>query len=189
MTHLWPSNPSQWTGIVVFTLAALACAAVRGRAVGRWGVMALLQAAWVVELFVEGRFALRAAGIALFQAGHAYGVRRPWQVGLLVLLALVLVVAMAVVITRQRGTAWRIACIAAGGQTALMLAEAVSLHDLDGWLYRGWADVAFVAWGWAGLSAVVIGAALAATGGRLSRPSGPGAAPPARAPAPAPSRR
>jgi hypothetical protein len=189
MPHLWPSNPSQWTGIVVFTLAALACAAVRGRAVGRWGVMAGVQAAWVLELFLEGRFALRAVGIALFQAGHAYGVRRPWQVAVLGLLAVALVVAMTAVVVRQRGTAWRIACLAAAGQAALMLAEAVSLHQLDTWLYRGWADVAFIAWGWAGLSAVVILAALTAARAGLSPSAAPGAAPPARAPAPAPSRR
>ncbi|UUX94943.1 hypothetical protein [Aquabacterium sp. J223] len=188
MTHLWPSNPSQWTGIVVFTLAALACAAVRGRAVGRWGVMAGVQAAWVLELFLEGRFALRAAGIALFRAADAYGSRVPWQVGLLVLLCAASGAGL-IVLSRQRGTAWRIACLAAGGQAATLLAEAVSLHQLDTWLYRGWAGVAFIAWGWVGLSAVVIVAALAAARAGLSRPGAPGAAPPGRAPAPAPSRR
>ena len=149
-------NATQLAGTIACATAALACASRRNV---RWYVPAAAFALMVVDLQVQGRYAVRTIVESfLFSHGLAAANRRPFQVIVLV----VAVVALAWLIRRcARGPGGlREARLGAILILALWGLEAVSLHQTDHimWLQAG--PILLGGWLWIAASAIATYGAL-----------------------------
>jgi hypothetical protein len=149
-------NATQLAGTIACTIAALACVSRRDR---RWYFPAIVFGLMVVDLQLQGRYAVRAAvEHFLFADGLAAADKRPFQVVVLIIAAIVLLL----IIRRfARGSGGlREARLGAILIAALWSLEAISLHQTDHvmWLQAG--PILLGGWLWIAASALAIGGAL-----------------------------
>ena len=149
-------NATQLAGTIACTIAALACASRRDV---RWYVPAAVFALMVVDLQIQGRYAVRTVvENFLFAHGLAAADKRPFQVAVLVIAA----IALGWFIRRfaRGGGGLREARLGAILIAALWSLEAISLHQTDHvmWLQAG--PILLGGWLWIAASALAIGGAL-----------------------------
>jgi len=149
-------NATQLAGTIACTVAALACASRRDV---RWYVPTAVFALMVVDLQLQGRYAVRSAvENFLFAHGLAAADKRPFQVVVLI----VAVIALVLLVRRfARGTGGlREARLGAILIAALWALEAISLHQTDHvmWLQAG--PILLGGWLWIAASALATGGAL-----------------------------
>lgn len=157
-------NPQQMTGIAGFATAAAACAlAARG---GRriWRVLAIVQAAFCLEIVFSTRHRVHNLVDAALREHDWYAGRTPWQLGILVIVAGVLAACtlFAWRLARGGGAPAAVAIAASLTVFALLTIEAVSLHAVDAWMYARIGPLLAVVVGWVAASLVVTVAALVA---------------------------
>lgn len=162
MTIDGPANPTQLTGIVCFALASAACGFAARRGSRAWLALALAQAAFCIEIVVGSRHRIHGAVVALLQDHGWYSGRTPWQFGLLAIVALLAMAAAALWAWRgrRRDRLVTTALVASVAVAASFAIEAVSLHDVDGLIYRRVGPLLAIALAWIAASAVVAFAAL-----------------------------
>lgn len=178
-------NPTQAAGLLIFAIAVIACvrtARLRFEPVWRW--LALLSLYCLLDVAFDIRHLLHGwVNGWLVQLGW-YAKRRPYQILLLVAVALLVLVPLALrtrkiwQMDRTAGVAV-LACVAGVG---VLLVEAVSLHAVDAIMYRQAGPVPVVGWLWviaggttAGM-AVRAGRAAPVGTRRVRRAPGPGRA-------------
>ncbi len=158
-------NPNQVTGTACFALAALASAAAARRGERAWIVLAGMNVAFCLEIVFGLRHRLHnVVDVALQQAGW-YAGRTPWQVALLLAVAFAIVISAPSVWRAARGNGLaKTALLASFAVFASFAVEAVSLHDVDAWMYAPVGPLLAVVVGWAGAATIVTVAALVFVG-------------------------
>ncbi len=151
-------NATQWTGILAFTMAALACAATALRRGGAWPALAAMHLVFAVEVAVGWRHRLHDAVNRLLQAHGAYADRAPAQIaalGVVSLLALGLLGALLRASVGQRSIAARAAAAATLMSAFLFIVETISWHTTDAALYAAWGAERAIAFAWLALAGTV----------------------------------
>ena len=161
------TNPTQLTGLIVFALAALACARAamprRGAQGALWWGLAALQSAFFLEVVFGLRHRSHDAVDSVLQAHGWYASRGTLQIGLIaVALVLAGVCVVALVRLRRIDAAAMVAVIASAVALWLFVIEAISLHAVDALMYTRLGPVMRIGWVWAAASALVALAALRA---------------------------
>ena len=149
-------NTTQLAGTIACASAALACASRREM---RWYPPAAVFGLMVVDLQLQGRYAVRTAvENFLFTHGLAAADRRTFQAVLLVIAA----VAIVMLIRRfARGSGGlREARLGAFMIAALWGLEAISLHQTDHLLWMQAGPILLGGWLWIVASALAVGGAL-----------------------------
>ncbi|MEO5493319.1 MAG: hypothetical protein ABIR08_04750 [Sphingomonas sp.] len=149
-------NATQLVGTIACTVAALACVSRRDV---RWYAPATVFALMVVDLQVQGRYAVRTAvENFLFAHGLATAEKRPFQLVVLIIAA----VALILIIRRfARGTGGlREARLGALLIATLWGLEAISLHQTDRIMWMPVGPILLGGWLWIAASALAIGGAL-----------------------------
>ena len=170
-------DATQWTGIVGFAIAALACAAAARRQAGAWPVLAAAQTVFAVEVANGWRHRLHDAVDRLLAAHGAYADRAPTQIAALVLVALLALGVLGVLLrpaSDRRSIAARVAAAATVMTAVLFGVETISWHLTDAALYADWGPARAIAFAWAALATVVAIAAWCAA--RAPRSADPQAA-------------
>jgi hypothetical protein len=149
-------NATQLAGTIACTIAALACMSRRD---WRWYPPAAVFALMVVDLQLQGRYAVRTVvENFLFAHGLAAADKRPFQIAVLIVAAIVLLL----VIRRfARGSGGlREARLGAILIAALWSLEAISLHQTDHIMWLQVGPILLGGWLWIAASALAIGGAL-----------------------------
>lgn len=170
-------NATQWTGIVGFAIAALACAAAARRQAGAWRVLGAAQTVFAVEVALGWRHRLHDAVDRGLQAQGEYAGRVPVQIAALVVVALLALGVVGALLrpSPERGSiAARVAATATVLTAVLFGAETISWHLTDAALYADWGPARAIAFAWAALATVVAIAAWCAA--RAPRSADPQAA-------------
>lgn len=143
---------TQIVGIMVFAIAATAAFVRGGR---QWISVGLVNALLCVEVVMNWRYAIRDAVVAVLQQENAYRGRAPWQVAMLVVLAIVGAILFIWLQRRFHGRL-RVAVLATAAMIVLFTIMLISLHGVDRLLYAPAGPIMRVAWLWvAGAAAVV----------------------------------
>jgi hypothetical protein len=149
-------NPTQLAGTIACTIAALACVSRRDR---RWYLPAIVFGLMVIDLQLQGRYAVRAAvEHFLFAHGLAAADKRPFQVVVLIFAAIVLLLTIRRFARGSGGL--REARLGAILIAALWGLEAISLHQTDHLMWLRAGPILLGAWLWIAASALAIGGAL-----------------------------
>jgi hypothetical protein len=173
MIDALPINPTQLTGLLVFGIAAIACArAGHVCKERRWWRLAGVSSVCMLEVALGLRHRAHDLVDAALQAGGWYDSRSQAQVLLLAAVALLAAVTL-VWLLSLRGTATEIRVGAAASIAALWLfgIEAISLHAVDALMYTLIGPVLAIGWAWAALALVITAAALVAA--KVSRENVP----------------
>ena len=161
------TNPTQLTGLMAFTLAALACAPAAWRRRGPWRGLLLAQLACTAEIAIGLRLRLHDA-VDLLLRGHGwYASRDALQEPLLGGLLLIVAIGVAALWRSARrdadlARAW----LGTGLASMLFVTEAISLHRIDGLMYARVGSVMLIGLGWSAAAALVAGSALHAAARR-----------------------
>ncbi len=135
-------NPTRAVGLLAYGTATVCCGIARTRAKSRRQngrlsvVLMLIEAVLLLDITFNWRWILHQRFVDLAQRTHEYGVRRPPQVILLVVLTVLLLGGMFAVQLYFRGRGRALAV--SGGLLSLFLwcTEVVSLHQVDHVLYH-----------------------------------------------------
>jgi hypothetical protein len=172
MLNNFHPNPTQALGLLMFALAFSAttwAAARQPRGPYRtwWLLLASLHLACWSEMLFEGRYRLHEAVNAVLKAQGWYWERQSLQVNLIMGTLILLTMALAAVVVRNKATAElgvNGVLAAAGTLVALTLfaVECVSLHVLDAIMYTHAGPFMVIGWLWAAATALVVVAAIRA---------------------------
>jgi hypothetical protein len=150
------TNPTQVGGLLVFAIAALACAHAARRGASPWGLLFVAQLGFMAEVLFGLRHRLHDAAGAVAQAAGWYATRGTLQVSLLaVALVLGSIGLAAVWHWRPREAHASRAVFASCIAFALFAIEAVSLHAIDALMYLRVGPLLLIALLWATTAAVV----------------------------------
>lgn len=157
-------NPQQMTGIACFATAAAACGLAARRGGPVWRVLAVVQAAFCLEIVFSTRHRMHDLIDAALREHDWYVGRTPWQLGMLALVVLVFAAGapFAWRLARSGGRPAAVAMAASLAVFALLSVEAVSLHAIDAWMYARIGPLLAEVIGWLAASLVVTVAALVA---------------------------
>jgi hypothetical protein len=159
------TNPTQVTGLLVFAIAAVACArtAIRLRppAASLWWGLSAMQAAFVGEVALGLRHRVHDLVDAVLQERGWYASRSTLQV-VLIAIALMLAAGSVAALKHWRRFEPRAmpAMVCSVAVLWSFVIEAISLHRVDAVMYFKVGPVMLVACGWAMASAVVTVAAI-----------------------------
>ncbi|MBN8807503.1 MAG: hypothetical protein J0I47_04590 [Sphingomonas sp.] len=149
-------NPTQLVGTIGCAMAALACLSRRDR---RWIAPASVFMGMLVDLQLNTRYAVRtAAENFLFAHGLPFAEKRPFQVVVLIVAAIVLVLAIRWFARGKNGL--REARLGAILIAALWMIEAISLHATDHIMWAPAGPILLGAWLWLAACALAIWGAL-----------------------------
>ncbi len=157
-------NPQQMTGIACFATAAAACALAARRGRRAWRALAIVQAAFCLEIVFSTRHRVHDLVDTALREHDWYAGRTPWQLGMLVIVAGVFAACapFAWRLARSGGAPAAVAMAASLAVFALLSVEAVSLHAIDAWMYARIGPLLAVVVGWVAASLIVTVAALVA---------------------------
>lgn len=165
------TNPTQLTGLLVFSAAAIVCARTgRLRADRLWFRVSAASAACTAEVAIGVRHLAHGAVNTVLQARGWYGSREPVQILLLAIALLLAAGTLACMVRMRHADAnLRVASAAAAAALWLFLIEAISLHAVDAFMYVAIGPVLAIGWLWAVAALVVAVMALRAT--KVRRPA------------------
>ena len=156
------TNPTQLTGLLVFALAAIACARTAWIQRTRlWWTLTAACSCLVLEVAIGLRHRAHDLVDALLLADGLYASRGPVQL-VLVGAALVLSVGTLAWLTRLRfaDVNAKVATVGCAVALWLFLIETISLHGVDAVMYAHIGPVFVIGWAWAATALLVTGAAL-----------------------------
>ncbi len=159
-------NPTQFTGLLAFGGAALACAvAARASSDRRWWWLAGVSSICMLEAGLGLRHRAHDLVDVLLRAGGWYDARSHPQVFLLVIVAVLAAGALGWLSSLRATTSEiRIGAAASVGALSLFGIEAISLHAVDALMYTSIGPVLAIGWAWAALALIIAAAALVAAG-------------------------
>jgi len=167
MSSLAGTNPTQILGVLVFAVAAAACALAakrtRGPAATAWKLLAVLQLLFVAEIVLGLRHQIHGGVDAFLQDRGWYAQRQPVQLGLLAVAAVAGAAALFALLKWCRShRAAAPAALASFAVLLLFALEMISLHAIDALLYRLIGPVMVIALLWAACAGVVAACSLKA---------------------------
>jgi hypothetical protein len=146
-------NPTQLTGLLSFTAAAIACLVAAWRSITEtriWYLLAVINGLFAFETIIGLRHRIHDFTNSVLIAQGRYAEREPVQELMVISFATLALTSMVLFRGRQHmeGGAVRVAVAATMGILALFAVETVSLHALDAAFYRPAGPVLAIAWLW-----------------------------------------
>ncbi len=145
-------NSTELAGLLAFAPTALLCVTAARSSPKRqrrdWAMLAGLYALLTVEIVASGRHRLDGLLAGWLRAEHLYPDRRPVQAAAILLLIALGWLAARHVVQRGSTRRLRIARAATAAVILLFAIESVSLHAVDGLLYRPVGPILLIGWLW-----------------------------------------